>query len=172
VTSEAQYRRAKAHVARGHETEKRRLQRKGRIVPVIGPAVGEYVADKRLELSQKRGPMGRYSKYATAISETAAAAMGAARAVKRPLVKPPVHKPMVVKTPAPVPPQVAAATQSPAMSPIAKMGAMTAIKKLKAKKAVDDMGEPRQTWQGSRVRRQKPGPENEPEPESWRGHDF
>ena len=58
------------------------------------------------------------------------------------------------------------------MSPIVKMGAISAIKKLKAKKAVRDMGEPQQTWSGSRKRRQRPGPENEPEPESWRGHDF
>jgi hypothetical protein len=171
-------------VARGHETEKQRLQRKGAVIgttvapgpgTVGGYVAGGYVANKRLELSQKRDAMGRYTKLGGVLSETASTTREQQRGVRRPMVsapKPPTIKPTLVKTPKPPTPQVQPATQTPVMSSIAKEGAISAIKKLRARKAVGDMGEPQQLWRGNRVRRQRPGPENEPEPESWRGHDF
>ena len=121
MPTRGQFSRAKAHVARGHENEKKRLKNKARIVPVVGPAVAEHVANKRLEVSQMRGPGGRYSKLGGVLGETNTKIMTQMRGMKRPLVKPVVHKPMVVKTPAPAAPAIAPPTQTPTqLTPIAK----------------------------------------------------
>jgi len=144
----------------------------------LGHLLGEREALKRLELSQRRGESGHYApmpKKAGIIEDTAVQARSEIRATKRPLVKPIVHKPMVVKTPAPKPPTIAPPTQTPTqMTPVEKMGALAVLKKRKkAKAAVDDMGGgASNSWQGQKIRQFKPGPENEPLSESWRGHDF
>lgn len=217
---ERRYRRAKAHVAKGHEEEKKRLQRKGMRIGggvglattlageilrdrrgkrrwgahmlalpagmAIGHLAGEREALKRLERSQQRGEHGHYApfdKRASVISETQQAVRSQLRATKRSIntAKPVAHKPKVVEAPKPEPPKVAPSSQTPVMqtpqamakeSAARRAGAESAIKKLRAKKSVGDMGERQDLWSGQKAERRRPGPENEPVPESWRGHDF
>lgn len=150
----------------------------------LGHLAGERAALKRLETSQKREEHGHYApfgKRASIIDDTAKHARTQLWATKRSMntVKPVAHKPKVVASPAPKPPQVAPSVQTPVMqTPMAKesaarrAGAESAIKKLRAKKSVDDMGGPHQLWSGQKPERRRPGPENEPVPGSWRGHDF
>jgi hypothetical protein len=145
----------------------------------IGHLAGEREALKRLESSQERGEHGHYApmrKKSSVTSETAANARSQLWATKRGIgtVKPPTHKPKVIQTPQIDPPKIEPSTRTPSQAAmVAKLGSVSAIKKLRAKKPVDDMGEGRERlWRGQRLRENKPGPENQPVPESWRGHDF
>jgi len=213
--TEAQWSRAKAHLAKGHESEKKRLQALGLgtgmlagmplagydyvqaalgkkkpralalLAPVIGAGLGhllgERAALKRLELSQTRDPAhGQYVPYAHKVAnilrDSAAVARGSLWQTKRMTgtLKPPKHKPIVVKTPQPAPPQVEPSTFTPTQNSMTTQAKTSSCKKHERGKKLRARlggGEP-MTWKGSKGKEYEKGPENKPVPESWRGHDF
>lgn len=114
---------------------------------VTGGGLGALEADRRLALSQARGPHGHYrpgpgAKTAaaagyldgtakatnTVLGNTATATraqiQGTGRAMKA--AKPPVAKPAVVKTPSPAAPRVEPSTITPTQAPIMKSAAARA----------------------------------------------
>jgi hypothetical protein len=214
--AEKRWHTAKAHVAKGHEEEKRRLQNegtrygiatgniiggltamglKGGFGPIAlgtiagaglgalaGHRLGAWEADRRLNLSQTRGPGGTYIPYPTktaaagilgaiapatrtVLGQTAVASRSQIRAVKRARVKPVQHKPMKVETPAPAPPRVEPATSTPSQMPTpfsaaGKLGAANAIKDRTTAGEPRTGGKPQRPGENMTTRKNKPS--NEP----------
>ena len=197
--SEEAYRRAKVHVARGHEEEKARLERKGlgmgagagaaaalvhalatkkpnlghvltpALAALAGEAVGRPVANRRLETSQMRQRHGYYAPHEKRAEESPTTQTARRVRTQVAAVKRPHIMPPVADAVKPTPQPPA--VEPTTLTPTMKAGALEGLRKRGRKSADDALGEPHDSlWSGSLFQPYRKGPENEAV--SYRAHDF
>ena len=189
------WRRAKAHVALGHEQERRRLQHKGLAIgtaagaaaavanslarrrfdplslallpagSVAGHLAGGATADRRLVLSQSRERHGHYAPREK-VGELMTPIAQTAKQTRAGIAA--VKRPHLVP---PTPDAVKPPAQAPAFEPTTKIGAeLKKIDRRRGRKSPERLGEPQDgQWSGSFYQPYRRGPENEPV--SYRSHD-
>lgn len=108
---------------------------------------------------------------ASVLGKTQSAFRSQTQGTKRAVTKPVVHKPQVVKTPAPAPPRVEPATQTPNMPPVMKLGAIEYLKDRVGAGVPKTGGRPQRPGEDMDTR--NPKPSNEPVVHTnVRPHDF